>query len=149
MMKTMNHENLTKLYEVHESENSIYLIMEYITSQTLRSVIKRKHLYHLQGDLQDIQIMKAILSGLSYLSEHNVMHRDLKPDNIVVDSEFNVKIIDFGLAAYYNNMDFLHDRCGTAGYIAPEIFGFKRENPATAYSDRCDVFSVGCIFFQL
>jgi len=145
MMREMNHPNLIKLYEVHETDNSIYLVMEYTTGQTLKNVFKKKELL----DSESIEITKSILSALSYFESHKIMHRDLKPDNILVDDDLNVKIIDFGLAAYYNSKDFLHDRCGTAGYIAPEVFKFNRKNPFSAYNDRCDVFSAGCILFQM
>jgi len=145
MMRKNDHKNLVSLYEVYESENSVYLVMEYMTGQTLRHFLKKRK----PLDSQIIDITKSILEALTYFEENKIMHRDLKPDNILIDNDLNVKIIDFGLAAYYDTEDLLHDRCGTAGYIAPEIFSFVRKMPSTYYDNKCDVFSTGCILFQM
>jgi len=85
------------------------------------------------------------------MAKLGAMHRDLKPDNIMIDKDCNIKVIDFGLVEHFdnNNTEFIFERCGTPGYIAPEIFCFKKSDPESAYNDKCDVFSIGCIFFQL
>jgi len=145
MLKMIDHKNLVSLYEIYESENSIYLVMEYTTGRTLRHLLKKKNLL----DPQIMEITKSILSVLTYFESQKIMHRDLKPDNILIEDDLTIKVIDFGLAAHNDTQDFLHDRCGTAGYVAPEIFAFHRYNPCSYYDNKCDVFSAGCILFQM
>lgn len=70
--------------------------------------------------------MKCILEALAYMSEKKVMHRDLKPDNMILkykDSLENctLKLVDFGLATVYNIPEYLFKRCGTPGFVAPEV----------------------------
>jgi len=77
------------------------------------------------------------------------MHRDLVPSNIIVSSEGKVKINDFGLATYVRSLQQIYNRCGTPGYIAPEIFRFAPEDPSSSYNSQCDVFSLGCIFHYM
>lgn len=96
-------------------------------------------------------ILKGILKGVEYLHSKNIMHRDLKLENIMfknkLDQEIceNIKIIDFGLALSLTNKknpenSFL--KCGTPGYISPEIFASKN----SIYNEKCDIFSIGVIF---
>jgi len=77
------------------------------------------------------------------------MHRDLKPANILVSKDDVIKIADFGLATYINAESYVFKKCGTPGYIAPEIYKFVEKDPLTSYDDRCDIFSAGCIFFYM
>jgi calcium-dependent protein kinase len=75
------------------------------------------------------------------------MHRDLKPDNILIDPKENIKIVDFGLAAYLHEIDMIFAKCGTPGYIAPEVFKYDTSKPSTKYNEKCDMFSAGCILY--
>ena len=81
-----------------------------------------------------------------YLDSKGIMHRDLKPDNLILISkddgcDYDFKIVDFGLAAYVNEKKHIFKKCGTPGYIAPEVFTTKKGR----YNNKCDVFSAGCI----
>jgi len=147
MMRSHDHPNLIKLHEVHETEGSVYIIMEYIQSKTLRSVIRKPDFRN--SELQTIQIINSILHGIAYLAAHGVMHRDLKPDNILIGKAVKVKIIDFGLVTKISMTDCVYERCGTPGYIAPEVFRYDRKVPSTSYNDKVDVFSAGSILFQM
>lgn len=77
------------------------------------------------------------------------MHRDLKPENILLKSEDSVEcvIADFGLAEYYKSEEYLFVRCGTPGYVAPEVINIK--DMSTKYDPICDIFSLGLIFHLL
>jgi serine/threonine protein kinase len=77
------------------------------------------------------------------------MHRDLKPENIILKSSDNmhdIKIVDFGLASFTNIKEYIYPRCGTPGYVAPEII---RYNGSTPYGSKVDIFSAGVIFYVL
>ena len=89
------------------------------------------------------------MSGLNYMHQRNIMHRDLKPENLILKTKKNkqdVKLIDFGLADYINNKEQLFRRCGTPGFVAPEIISLKQ---GETYNEKCDIFSSGVIFHIL
>ena len=93
--------------------------------------------------------MEGLLKGLRCLSEHKIMHRDLKPENIMLRSlqaPFQPVIVDFGLATHCEKAPYLFYRCGTPGYVAPEIAKLSQN---VQYDPVCDVFSLGCIFHAL
>ena len=90
--------------------------------------------------------MKRLLNILVYLDAKGIMHRDLKLDNLILiskekDDDYNFKIVDFGLAAYVEEEKHIYKKCGTPGYVAPEIFSSLDGK----YNSKCDVFSAGCI----
>ena len=76
------------------------------------------------------------------------MHRDLKPENIMFkDGYHSLKIVDFGLATPINVGKYIYPKCGTPGYVAPEVANLK--DLSHKYDRVCDIFSVGCIFYKL
>jgi calcium-dependent protein kinase len=132
--------------EVHESSNSLYLIMELLEGGEICGFNKGK----IDAE-STYYIMKSILKALVYLEENGIMHRDLKPDNIILQKKDchiknnTVKIVDFGLATRCDIKEYLYKRCGTPGFVAPEVFNCSSEN--AKYTTKCDVFSTGAIFF--
>lgn len=97
--------------------------------------------------------MKGILSGLSEMHKKQIMHRDIKPENILFRKKFdsiqfnNVVIADLGLATSQNVTKYTYFRCGTPGYIAPEVINITDSNQK--YCENCDIFSAGAIFYQM
>jgi len=91
--------------------------------------------------------MKKLLGALSYMHVRGIMHRDIKPENLILkdaDNDWNVKIADFGLATTVNpNGEYLFKRCGTPGYVAPEVLADAK------YDQKVDVFSAGVILYIL
>ena len=87
-----------------------------------------------------------MLEILLILKKFHISHRDLKPDNILFTSNNEICLIDFGLATFYNIETYIHYKCGTPGYIAPEILNM---NGKQAYSCQCDMFSLGAILYNL
>lgn len=98
--------------------------------------------------------MFQIFEALYYLNSKNLVHRDLKPANILLKKTSNpletdqVKLIDFGLAAKMNDPNLLYFKCGTPGYIAPEILNSKREELWTKLNNKTDIFSIGVILHR-
>ena len=91
----------------------------------------------------------SILSGLKEMHSKKIMHRDLKPENILFKSQgsFECVIADFGLAEFSDVSEYLFVRCGTPGYVAPEVINIK--DMKTKYEPICDMFSLGLIFHIL
>lgn len=150
IMKELNHEYIMKLEEIHESKNSIYLVLELLEGGELFNHISSKKVL----SIKSIQkVMNCLLKALKYLDTKKIMHRDLKPENIILKNkgelEDNViKIVDFGLSSFYNVEEYLFKRCGTPGYVAPEIINSSsKEN--IKFTPKVDVFSAGIIFYIL
>ena len=148
-MRHLNHDNTIKLFEVYETEKSIYLVLDLIHGKSLYDFLKAFKFEPGNTEIRAFNMMRSILDALAYLASKGIMHRDLKPDNILLDQNEKVKIVDFGLATFIDIPEYIFKKCGTPGYIAPEVFKFDQNDPTTAYDDRCDVFSAGCIFYYM
>ena len=84
------------------------------------------------------------------MHEQQIIHRDLKPENIVFEENYNLeslKIADFGLATFTNVEKYYFAKCGTAGYVAPEILNLTNKN--IKYDCSCDIFSFGCVMYKI
>jgi calcium/calmodulin-dependent protein kinase I len=120
IMRLLNHPNIIRLYEVYEGEHHIYFVMEYLKGGELFERVTKKG-HYLEKDAA--LLFSKFLSGLAFMHENKVMHRDIKPENIILKDpySFEVKLADFGLADYEMKKERLFTRCGTPGYVAPEI----------------------------
>lgn len=144
--KGLDHPNLMKLEEVHETSNSIYLVNELLDGGMFSSKFSS-----FSTPLDTIKkYMVDILSGLAYLDSRNIMHRDIKPDNILFRSKDNSQLVlvDFGLASNVDEKEYLFKRCGTPGYVAPEVINAP-SSKHRKFSPKCDVFSAGVMLYML
>lgn len=152
IMKGIDHENLMKLHEIHESQNSVYLILELLEGGELLDYIKAQQGRIKMGEYKHIII--SLLRALKYMNIKNIMHRDLKPENIILKvkggpiEDNMLKIVDFGLATKCDIAEYLFKRCGTPGFVAPEVVNASSEENIH-YTPKCDVFSVGVIFYLM
>ena len=140
-MKLLSHPNVLSLYDVWETNNNLYLILEYAEKGELFNLLVD------HGPLPEreaIKCFKQIIIGVSYCHALGIVHRDLKPENLLLDSFYNIKIADFGMAALQTDADLLETSCGSPHYAAPEIVsGLPYEGFAS------DVWSCGVILFAL
>lgn len=142
LLKSLDHPNIIKLYDVFEDKKYFYLVTEFYKGGELFEQIINRHKF---DECDAANIMKQILSGICYLHKYNIVHRDIKPENILLESKnslLNIKIVDFGLSAFFSKDYKLRDRLGTAYYIAPEVLKKK-------YNEKCDVWSCGVILYIL
>ena len=99
-----------------------------------------------------IIIIKSLIKAIKYCHDLEIMHRDIKPENILFRNndikEENICIADFGLATYSNVSEYLYKKCGTPGFVAPEILKQNKEGNIK-YGVICDMFSVGVLFHLL
>ena len=143
----LSNKHIIQMRELHETENTLYMVLELLEGGEIFSLssggLEYKHAIHILGQL---------LEGLRYLSRNNIMHRDLKPENIVLKfkgiplEENQIKIVDFGLSAYKDDKDHCFVKCGTPGYVAPEVINCQSASKVP-YDTKCDIFSLGIIFF--
>lgn len=147
ILRELDNENIPKLYEVYEDNNDFFLILEYVNGKTLIDYMRTKG--KMLNEEESLIILKSILKSLVYLHEEKgIMHRDLKPENIMIcideNGVSNAKLLDFGLSEKVSSSEYIHVRCGTPGFVAPEIVNAKPGSDH--YSSVCDVFSLGIVF---
>ena len=146
IMRNLNHKYCMKLHEVFESENSLYIVVELLEGGQLYDKIKAKYKFK---PFEVKLIVYSILQGLKEMHSKRIMHRDLKPENLIFRTEgsWDCIIADFGLAEFSDAEEYLFVRCGTPGYVAPEVINIK--DMKTKYDPICDIFSLGLIFHIL
>ena len=142
-MRAVSHKSLIKLFDVFETENSLYIVSELMEgSQLLEKLKKKKHF----EKKEILIIIQSLLEGVNHFHSKSIMHRDIKPENIMFKTKDSNEcvLVDFGLATFTYVKQYIFVRCGTPGYVAPEIANTKNDNDAK-YDKKCDVFSVGVL----
>ena len=140
ILRSFHHPNIIRLYDILESSNSLFIVMEYLAGGELYNVIEQQRLTEDQARMYFIQI----LSGLEYIHGKGYAHRDIKPENLLLDIEGNVKIGDFGLSNFLTPGEFLKTQCGSPNYAAPEVI-----SGAKYCGTEADVWSLGVVLFAL
>ena len=119
IMKNLKHFSVVKLLDTIETEKYILLVMENVLGGDLLSFIKKRNKL---PEKTAKFIFKQLLQSLKYIHNKNIVHRDIKLDNILIDLNNNIKLCDFGVGKYISdNHELLYDQCGTPAYIAPEV----------------------------
>jgi MAP/microtubule affinity-regulating kinase len=118
ILKKIKHINVIRLLEVFETQNQVLMVMEYAGSGDLLHYVKEKKFL---TEKQAKPIFRQVVYGLAHIHSRNVVHRDIKLDNILLDSDGGVKICDFGVSKVIDKHKIINDQCGTPAYIAPEI----------------------------
>ena len=138
IMKKLNHFNIVKLYQIVENKLTIYLIHEHVEGKEFMEYLTKK------GKLKENEACKfyhQIISGLEYLHQCGIAHRDFKPENILMSNDNTIlKIIDFGLSNTYKNNQLLKTACGSPCYAPPEMIQEQSYNGALS-----DIWSSGII----
>ena len=143
IMKSLSHPNVVQLFEVQTTERHVYLILEFCPGGDLMRVIRAR------GSLEEAQTqyyLQQLALGLAHIRSRNLIHRDLKPQNLLLSSmapNATLKIADFGFARYMQQQDLAETLCGSPLYMAPEILRFQK------YDAKADLWSVGAILFEM
>jgi serine/threonine-protein kinase HSL1, negative regulator of Swe1 kinase len=141
LMKLVNHPNIMGLYDVWDTPDAVYLILEYVQGGELFDYLCTNG--HLQSE-EALGYFQQIISAIDYCHRFNIAHRDLKPENILLDQDKNIKIADFGLAAWQADNSLLHTSCGSPHYAAPEIIEGRKYD-----GTGVDIWSCGVILYAL
>ncbi|XAR66675.1 Non-specific serine/threonine protein kinase [Bertholletia excelsa] len=140
-MKLLHHPNIVRIYEVIGTKTKIYIVMEYVSGGQLSDKMAYLNKFNEQEARKCFQ---QLIDAIDYCHCKGVYHRDLKPQNLLLDSKGNVKVSDFGLSALRKPGDLLSTACGSPSYVAPELITNKQYEGAAA-----DVWSCGVILFEL
>ncbi len=118
LMRNLDHPNVIKIYEIFENSKFIFIVLEYVDNGDLLSYMKK---YGTFTEQHYIPIFFQILNALNYLHSLNILHRDIKLDNILLNKEGEVKICDFGVSRRMRRDKIIFEHIGTPAYLSPEI----------------------------
>ncbi len=139
---SLNHPNIVEMYDVGEDDGKYFIVMEYLEGETLKSLIKRRGALTLS---EVIDIMLQLTAGLACAHESYIIHRDIKPQNVVILEDGTVKITDFGIAMALNSNELTQTNSvmGSVHYLPPEQ---ANGDGATIQSD---IYSAGILMYEL
>ncbi|XP_034521623.1 serine/threonine-protein kinase SIK2 isoform X2 [Ailuropoda melanoleuca] len=141
IMKMLDHPHIIKLYQVMETKNMLYLVTEYAKNGEIFDYLAN------HGRLNESEARRKfwqILSAVDYCHGRKIVHRDLKAENLLLDSNMNIKLADFGFGNFFKSGELLATWCGSPPYAAPEVFeGQQYEGP------QLDIWSMGVVLYVL
>ena len=139
---SLNHPNIVELYDVGEDNGEYFIVMEYVEGKTLKSLIKKRGALTLP---EVVDIMLQLTSAIAHAHDSYIIHRDIKPQNVLILDNGMVKITDFGIATALNNHELTETNSimGSVHYLPPEQ---ANGNGATVKSD---IYSLGILMFEL
>ncbi|MEJ5998582.1 Stk1 family PASTA domain-containing Ser/Thr kinase [Corynebacterium sp. H130] len=140
-MAQLSHPNIVDVYDFNSAGDHAYLVMEFISGGTLRELLAER------GPMPPhaaTQVMRGLLTGLSVAHKQGLVHRDIKPDNVLINADHRVKLTDFGLVRAVAQSERTSDQIvGTVSYLSPEQVAGEHIGPAA------DVYSAGILLFEL
>ena len=139
----LNHSGIVAVYDSGDENNSPYIVMELISGQTLRQVMQQG----LTPQGRALEIIEGILQALEYSHKEGIVHRDIKPGNIMITDSGDIKVMDFGIARATDDigatMTNTWNVVGTAQYLSPE------QATGEMADGRSDLYSLGCLMYEL
>lgn len=140
ILKDIHYNFISNLYFSFQDKDFLYLIIDYYPGGDLRFYLEQ----NIQFNEKQIKFFVAnIVLSLRYLRLNNILHRDIKPDNLVFDKKGYLNLTDFGISKKVKNNKIIKDKSGTPGYLSPEVFTGKNQTFSSDY------FSLGIIIYEL
>lgn len=136
VLRSLFHPNISNVYDVFKSKTGVTVLEEYIDGQTISEYLA-DNLYSPDGVKA---VIRSLCDALDFLHNHKIIHKDIKPENVMVDSNGNVKLIDFDAARIYKHYQSKDTQIiGTTGYAAPEQYGINQTD------ERTDIYALGVL----
>ena len=139
LQAALNHPNIVRMIAAEKEKKIFFMVMEYVKGKTLERLMEKERVLESETALDYI---KQIAQGVDHAHKNKIIHRDLRPSNIIISEEGTAKITDFGTSAWLNNVPYASTRIGSPPYMAPEQFMGKA-------SYQSDIYSLGCIFYEM
>ena len=139
LQAALNHPNIVRMIAAEKEDKTFFMVMEYVRGKTLEKILQKEKA--LEVGLA-MAYTKQLCAGVDHAHKNKIIHRDLRPSNIIVSEDGTVKITDFGTSAWLQNVPYASTRIGSPPYMAPEQFQGK----ATFSSD---IYSIGCILYEM
>jgi len=138
----MSHPNIVSVYDVGNEQGLHYIVMEHIRGPNLKELIRKQGPFSVDGA---VFIIAQVASALDYAHQRSLVHRDIKPQNILVDREGNAKVVDFGIAKGLQdaNLTEAGTGMGTVHYVSPEQARGEQATPAS------DLYSTGIVLYEM
>jgi len=138
LQAVLNHPNIVRLLAAEKIDKVFFFVMEYIRGRTLEKILLKDGALDVETA---VDFAKQLCAGVDHAHRNKIIHRDLRPSNIMISEEGQLKITDFGTSAWLQNVPYATTRIGSPPYMAPEQFMGK----ATYASD---IYSIGCILYE-
>ncbi|CDW81651.1 carbon catabolite derepressing protein [Stylonychia lemnae] len=139
ILKIVRHPNIIQLYEIIETQSKLYLIMEHCSNGELFDYITSRN--RLKEE-EACRLFQQLIAGIEYIGELGIAHRDVKPENLLLDDFKNLKIVDFGLSNTFKPGEKLSTACGSPCYAAPELIRGKEY-----IGQKADIWSAGVVLY--
>jgi tRNA A-37 threonylcarbamoyl transferase component Bud32 len=140
LAREISHPNVCRVFDIGETDGRLFLTMEYVDGEDLASLLRRIGQF---PQSKALDIARQMCAGLAAAHDHGVLHRDLKPGNIMLDGRGRVRVTDFGLAALAENLSGEEASAGTPAYMAPEQLA------GTEVTIRSDIYSLGLVLYEI
>jgi len=139
LQAALSHPNIVRMLAAEKEKSVFFMVMEYVKGPTLEKILEKERILGLDLALDYI---KQVAYGIDHAHKNKIIHRDLRPSNIIISEDGTAKITDFGTSAWLNSAPYASTRIGSPPYMAPEQFLGKA-------SYASDIYSLGCIFYEM
>ena len=139
-LRLPQHDNIVQFYKVGAVNKIPYVVLEYVEGHTLRELLPDRKRF---TNIEILNLAKGIARALRFIHNVNICHKDLKPDNVMINNVGVVKLLDFGFAENIKSFSLFRRHLeGSVEYMAPELFHTKKCTPAT------DIYALGCTLYE-
>lgn len=139
---SLSHPNIVNIYDVGEEEQLYYIVMEYVEGKTLKEYIREKAPLQIE---EALSIFDKICSAIRHAHENHIIHRDIKPHNILITEDGQVKVTDFGIAMAMTSATITHTKSvlGSVHYLSPE------QAKGSIATEKSDIYSLGVVLYEM
>ena len=147
ILRTLNHPNIIKLYDIFETPNEMYIVMNLCKGQSLLPRILKCHHF---AEKTAVKIIKCLLETVSYLHQNGIVHRDIKPENILFEDDSpnsKIYLADFGFSKKQNKNQLMSTMVGTWAFVSPDVI--LTLNGKSKYTSKTDIWSIGAVTYLI